>query len=185
LPPDEVVLEGAWDARRATGVSRVHELEVQVWRRRDAGVADAAEELARFDLLTGPNRDAPRREMGVQRVGPAASHDHVIAGDAGHVLVSPADESTDPPERPPHLANGLDPARLGHAVGGRHHLARDNGVDGLAPRIAALGAAADEIPAEGARWVDVATTSLVDANEVVGEPLTEQVGAVARNAIRG
>jgi hypothetical protein len=184
LTPDEVVLESARDARRATGVSGVHELEVQVGRRRDAGVAHAPEELTRSDVLTGSNRDAPRREMGVQRVGPVASHDHVIAGDAGHVLVSSADESTDPSERPPHLANRLDPARLGHAVGGRHHLALDNGVDGLAPRIAVLRAAADEIPAEGAGGMDMATTTLVDANEVVGEPLSEPVGAVARYAIR-
>jgi hypothetical protein len=78
----------------------------------------------------------------------------------------------------------MDPASLRDTIGGTHDLPVEWCVDLGSPGVAVTGPYADEESAEKpGGGVPETGPSRVDFEQVVGEPLTEHVGAVARDAV--
>jgi hypothetical protein len=80
----------------------------------------------------------------------------------------------------------MDPASLGDTIAGAHDFTVERRVDLGSPGVAVAGPYADEEAAEDPRRVVAeAGPSRVDHEQVVGEPLAEHVGTVARDAVAG
>jgi hypothetical protein len=171
------------DALCSQRVRRVHQLKMQVRGGRVAGVADTSEHLAGADLLPSRDGDAARREVRIQRVHPSGSHDHVVAGKPGGIQPSPREDHR-VLHREPGLPHGVEPLALGHAVHGLDDHAVEGRMDRLPPAVAVTRPPPDQDPAQGPRGVQMEPGAVVGADQVVGVPLSEQVGAVAGDPVR-
>jgi hypothetical protein len=78
----------------------------------------------------------------------------------------------------------MQPLALGHAVHGLDDHAVQGRMDRLAPAVAVPCPPPNQQPAHGHRGVHMEAATVVDADQIVGVPLSEQVGAVAGDPVR-
>ena len=146
-------------------------------------VADPPQHLAGADLLAPGDGHAARHQVGVQRVGPGGLGDHVVTGKPRRIQPPPCEPHRGLHRRP-GLPRHMQPLALGHAV---HHLddhAVQGRMDGLSPAVVVPCPPPDRQPAQGPRGVQVEPGTVVGADQVVGVPLPEHIGAVARDPVR-
>ncbi len=125
-----------------------------------------------------------RREVRVNGVYPCGSHDHVVPGKPGGIQASPREHQR-VLHRKPGLPHDVEPLALGHAVHGPDDHAVERRMDRLPPAVAVPRPPPDQVPPQGPPGVHMEPGSVVGADQVVRVPLSEQVGPVAGDPVRG
>ena len=77
----------------------------------------------------------------------------------------------------------MDSGALGHTVNHTHDLALERRVDGLSPAVVVAGSSAEDQQPGRPRRMEMEPVTVVSPYEVEREPLTEQVGPVARDSV--
>ena len=132
-------------------------------------MTDAAEQVAVPYGLTRRDRNRTGRQVGESGKDVAIPHDHVIAEERRQ---SSRAECHGVLERNEQLAQRMDPASLGDAIGGAHDLTVERCVDLGSPGVALAGPYADEEATEDSRGVVAETgPSRVNLEQIVSEPL--------------